>query len=95
MLAAGVELVWLADGALLLLPQPEPNAPPAIATINHVDSFRFISHPNRWKGSPNRRSRVSLCAFFAFGFLEGLLFGGFFAFKALLCGFPRGLFGNF
>ena len=115
-LAAGVELVWLEDVVLLLLPQPASNAAPATATASHVDSFQFISHPNRRKnasqiaagavgaicsstlqarsdrGGPH--SRATVCAFFAFGFLEGLFFSGFFAFKPLLCGFLRGLFGS-
>ena len=42
LVVAGVEVAWLLDVELLLLPQPATNAPPASATRSHVDSFRII-----------------------------------------------------
>ena len=40
-----VEVVWLLDVELLLLPQPATNPPPASAIRSHVDSFRIIGPP--------------------------------------------------
>ncbi len=45
LLGAGVELLWLLDVELLLLPQPAINTPPASATTSHLDSCLIICPP--------------------------------------------------
>jgi hypothetical protein len=42
---AAVEMVWLLDVEVLLLPQPATNAPPTATTASHANSLRIIESP--------------------------------------------------